>query len=297
MPRHRLPLRRQLLLGTAATALALAASPGAAFAADPVATPTAVSGTPACVVKAGAKKGQLRVLSGKAKCKKTERAFTIPGVAATQLPQSGGTAPSGATGPAGPVGPAGPAGETGPAGPQGPVGPVGPIGPAGAAGVPGPQGPQGPAGASGSADTPGQILAKLSTVDGTGSGLDASLLDGIDSSGFLGTSEKAADSGLLDGVNSTGFVKKSTASGAAIALGAVGANSCADFTLTLGGVDVGDYVIVRPTTGQFPARLTYSVGGVSEAAKVPVRFCNGTNSASAADDNIPIRWLAVPQGG
>ena len=43
----------------------------------------------------------------------------------------------------------------------------------------GPQGPQGDTGAAGSADTPSQVLAKLATVDGAGSGLDADLLDGV----------------------------------------------------------------------------------------------------------------------
>jgi hypothetical protein len=55
-------------------------------------------------------------------------------------------------------------------------GPVGPQGPPGAdSTVPGPVGPQGP---QGSPDTAAQVLAKLVTVDGTGSNLDADLLDG-----------------------------------------------------------------------------------------------------------------------
>ena len=59
--------------------------------------------------------------------------------------------------------------ELGQTGPQGPVGP---------------QGPAGPAGADGSPDSAAQILAKLVTVDGVGSGLDADLLDGIEASAF-----------------------------------------------------------------------------------------------------------------
>ena len=55
-------------------------------------------------------------------------------------------------------------------------GPVGPQGPPGAdSTVPGPVGQQGP---QGSPDTAAQVLAKLVTVDGTGSNLDADLLDG-----------------------------------------------------------------------------------------------------------------------
>ncbi len=80
------------------------------------------------------------------------------------------------TGLRGPQGPVGPAGARGPAGPEGPVGPRGPAGQAGAAGADG---------ADGSADTPAQVLAKLVTVDGNGSGLDADRLDGLNSSQFM----------------------------------------------------------------------------------------------------------------
>ena len=69
-------------------------------------------------------------------------------------------------------------GQTGPQGPQGPSGPTGPTG------TTGPQGPQGPAGADGSPDTAAQVLAKLVTVDGPGSGLDADKLDGNQASAF-----------------------------------------------------------------------------------------------------------------
>lgn len=69
-------------------------------------------------------------------------------------------------------GPAGRPGRRGPAGPQGAAGPAGPTGATG---------PQGPAG---SADTPAEILAKLLSVDGRGSGLDADLLDGLDGSAY-----------------------------------------------------------------------------------------------------------------
>lgn len=65
------------------------------------------------------------------------------------------------------------------AGPQGPAGPAGPTGPQGEVG---PQGPMGPAG---SADTPTQVLGKLAQVDGPDSGVDADLLDGVNSDGFV----------------------------------------------------------------------------------------------------------------
>ena len=62
--------------------------------------------------------------------------------------------------------------------------PLGPAGPQGPAGSQGPVGPTGPAGADGSPDTPQQILDKLLTVDGAGSGLDADLLGGLPVSAF-----------------------------------------------------------------------------------------------------------------
>lgn len=75
----------------------------------------------------------------------------------------------------------GPRGEAGPAGAVGPTGPAGRIGdpgPAGAAGASGVAGPAGAAGAAGSPDTAAQVLAKVQTLDGAGSGLDADLVDG-----------------------------------------------------------------------------------------------------------------------
>jgi hypothetical protein len=90
-------------------------------------------------------------------------------------------------GPAGPKGDPGPAGPQGVAGQQGPAGDTGPQGLPGDAGPQGPQGPTGPQGDAGSPDTPSQVLAKLQTVDGAGSGLDADLLDGLDSAALQKT--------------------------------------------------------------------------------------------------------------
>ena len=55
------------------------------------------------------------------------------------------------------------------------------------------QGPIGPPGADGSPDTPAQVLAKISQVDGTGSGLDADTLDGADSESFASSSHMHDD--------------------------------------------------------------------------------------------------------
>ena len=83
------------------------------------------------------------------------------------------------------LGQTGPQGPQGPSGSQGPAGPTGPTGPTGATGS---QGPQGPAGADGSPDTAAQVLAKLVTVDGPGSGLNADKLDGNQASAFANLS-------------------------------------------------------------------------------------------------------------
>jgi hypothetical protein len=165
--------------------------------------------------------------------------------------------------------------------------------PAGPQGIQGEKGDKGVPGTSGSADTPLQILSKLATVDGQGSGLDASLLDGQDSTAFLGVSGKAADANLLDGLNSTAFARRSTYSSAAIALPAIAAHDCNDYQLALGGVDAGDIVVVRvDDAAGFPDGLLMMTGGAMSAANVHIRVCNVTNAASAADANIPIHWYA-----
>ena len=100
----------------------------------------------------------------------------------------GSTGSTGATGPAGPPGADGTDGIDGATGPEGPIGPTGPEGPEGPIGPTGPEGPTGPAGADGadgSPDTAAQILTKLLTVDGTGSNLDADLLDGQSGAYYL----------------------------------------------------------------------------------------------------------------
>ena len=72
--------------------------------------------------------------------------------------------------------------------------------------------------------TPADVLAKLLTVDGAGTGLDADLLDGQHASAFassthnhnasyLGISAKAADADKLDGYDSTAFVRSVNGAG------------------------------------------------------------------------------------
>jgi hypothetical protein len=143
-------------------------------------------------------------------------------------------------------------------------------------------------------DTGQDILNKLSSVDGQGSGLDSSFLDGIDSAGFLRTTGKAADADKLDGVNSTSFVRRGTAATGTIGLSAIGANTCHDVQLSIGGLKVGDLFVLNIAPGDaLPARLTMNVLDVPQDARVNVRICNGTNTASVADNNIKVRWYAL----
>ena len=75
---------------------------------------------------------------------------------------------------------------------KGQKGDQGPPGPQGSQGQKGDQGVQGPAGKNGkdgTTDTPSQVLSKIKNVDGTGSGLDADLLDGHDSSYYAKTDD------------------------------------------------------------------------------------------------------------
>jgi collagen triple helix repeat protein len=136
----------------------------------------APSASASAVVRACVKKktGAMRLLTRGTKCKRSERALDL-------YASPGEVGPQGPAGPSGQPGTPGTAGAQGETGPQGAVGPTGPAGADGAQGAEGPTGPQGPAG---SPDTPNQVLAKLLSVDGTGSGLDADLFGGLAPSAF-----------------------------------------------------------------------------------------------------------------
>jgi hypothetical protein len=95
---------------------------------------------------------------------------------------TGATGAPGATGATGTQGPQGVKGDTGATGTQGPAGTIGPQGPQG---LKGDTGATGAAGADGSPDTAAQVLAKLITVDGAASLLDADLLDGQQGAHYL----------------------------------------------------------------------------------------------------------------
>ena len=119
---------------------------------------------------------------------------------------TGDTGPTGLTGATGPTGPTGPKGDTGATGPQGPQGIQGPKGDTGATGPQGPQGATGATGPAGSADTAAQVLAKIITVDGANSDLDADKLDGQHGSYYAAASHNH-DSIYAAKENSTYYVE------------------------------------------------------------------------------------------
>jgi hypothetical protein len=84
--------------------------------------------------------------------------------------------------------------KRGPRGPQGLQGPQGPQGQPGQPGQPG---------QDGSPDSASDVLTKLLTVDGGGSGLDADLLDGLSSNAFLPAGGTAVNADKLDNLDST----------------------------------------------------------------------------------------------
>jgi hypothetical protein len=153
---------------------------------------------------------------------------------------------------------------------------------------------EGPPGPAGSPDTPQQVLDKIVQVDGDGSGLDASFLDGINSTGFLRSNGKAVDADKLDGINSTGFLKRAALSNGTIGLSAIAANTCKDVVFGIGAIKVGDVGILNVAPGDaLPARLTMNALDVPADGQLNVRICNGTNTASVADSDIKVRWAFI----
>ncbi len=137
-----------------------------------------------CIKTAGPRKGIIRFVQAKQRCKTGERLLQVVIDSGNEAGRvgSGERGPEGPPGPAGPVGPEGvkgeqgdpgppgpqgdagiqggpgpqgPAGPEGPIGPQGPVGPEGPIGPQGIQGEGGEQGPPGAQGLPGAQGAPG----------------------------------------------------------------------------------------------------------------------------------------------
>lgn len=155
------------------------------------------------------------------------------------------------------------------------------------------QGIQGEPGPAGSPDTPQQVLDKIVQVDGDGSGLDSSFLDGINSTGFLRSNGKAVDADKLDGLNSTSFVKRGTASGGTIGLSSIAGNTCKDVQFGIGSLKVGDIIVLNVASGDsLPKNLTFQELDIPADGVLNVRVCNGSSTASLADSDIKVRWYA-----
>ena len=164
----------------------------------------------------------------------------------------------------------------------------------------GPRRPCRPAGRSGRAGQPGRCRPGRDAAEHpeqTGHGrragleLNASLLDGHDSTYFWPAAGKASDADELDGINSTGFGRLSASSTGLISISnGIAAHSCLDYNIPLGGVDPGDVVIVREGAGvTLPAGVLMSTGSVQAGNQVHVRFCNALGSAAPGFSNFPIR--------
>jgi hypothetical protein len=193
-------------------------------------TYAAAAATSSETIKACANKrtGDMRVLSGSKKCKGTERAlkWNISG-------------PSGAPGADGAPGLAGAKGADG------------------AAGANGTNGTNGKDGTDGSPDTAAQVLAKVTGVDGSGSGLDADLLDGFDAASY---GREVAVQDVTTNITTPN-------------------GGCTNFTSTVpAGVAESDYIIVEWTT--IPAQTIGMATGVIDvtipnpATVAVVRVCN-----------------------
>ena len=137
-----------------------------------------------------------------------------------------------------------------------PTGLQGPAGVAGAAGPAGPAGPAGGVGANGSADTPAQVLDKVRQVDGPASDLNADLLDGISSAGFIQVGA-AIDATSLGGQPAANYLRTAVQV-LAILAPADGPNSGLDAD-RLDGLDSSQFV----TTGPQALALIQGVDGVN----------------------------------
>jgi hypothetical protein len=175
--------------------------------------------------------------------------------------------------------------------------PQGPQGPQGAQGAQGATGPQGPAG---SPDSAAQVLDKVLTVDGAGSGIDADTVDGKQADEFLGATANA-------GGDLTGSYPDPQ-----LAPNSVGANEIVDGTVqgeldlttlrqlgfgagdTVGGAATdnvmftspgGQQLIARcdqPTPGNVGASVVYKTVGTSQTSAVDSTANGGVNDQTIA---------------
>jgi hypothetical protein len=154
------------------------------------------------------------------------------------------------------------------------------------AGATGARGATGPRGANGSPDTAAQVGAKLKTVDGPGSGIDADLLDGRHGGEFVGHTEFAG--GDLSG----------TFTNLQIAIGSVGhqelrsggpfqsagpfnfsmaAGACATQVFADSEANRGEIVLASPEQ-DFGAGVYVRPTVVGHGGEVVIETCNSTAS-------------------
>ena len=168
----------------------------------------------------------------------------------------------------------------------------GAVGPQGLAGPTGPTGPTGRTGPVGSPDTGAQVLAKLATVDGAGSGLDADLFGGQSPAAFQkrGTTTACSGTDKATGLDAAGDLT----CGADVGLTAiisthhdinppsVAANSCDTFSEPMPGMVQGDHLIMSPPPSVVASDMIITPGqSVNATDTIRVQYCN--LSASAID--------------
>ena len=146
--------------------------------------------------------------------------------------------------------------------------PAGPQGPTGATGL------KGSPGQGGSPDTPQQVLAKLTQVDGSGSGLGGDTIDGFDSAVLA----KVVGELTLADFN----------------FGPIAAGRCGQVSTNgLSGSLPGDFVLATPTNGDsIPGGFTFTGAGVQAASNGEARLCNHT-AVDATSPTFDIRLVAI----
>jgi hypothetical protein len=184
-----------------------------------------------------------------------------------------------------------PQGDQGPTGPQGADGPIGPPGPTGAAGPMGATGPQGP---SGSSDTAAQVRDKLKTVDGAASGVDADLLDGVDSAGFLRPDDNYPnDSSNLYGSYRDPLIREVEEAQLSASARVYSRTLHADGSTVVGGARGGVVNVTHPAAGVycfgFAASDAHSIGGVvasisQSAGGFPIAYTQFQPAAALCPD-------------
>ena len=114
------------------------------------------------------------------------------------------------------------------------------------------------------------------------------------------TNSKIADNAIGTGKIANGSVTAADLSAADIHgsihgdAGDVAAHSCVTAPIELGGAQVGDVVLLTFTGGNAaPEGLTFQILKITAPNEGNMRFCNVTNGASPAFDNVGIRVLAI----